>query len=160
MNETLSPFVLSLNYEPTFQGNPGGQNTLQPINIVDSSCKLWASQTGLNRTLDWWRNQSWCVPAPRHVLHPGHGIFDPSAHLLAQATWQLAVEMRKQCPFCLSNKCISPLHRWGLLMRDEDDCLSALPSSQQQRKHRSGKSVLHSDCTENCSKHNGLCSEY
>lgn len=32
-------------------------------------------------------------------------------------------------------------------MRDKNDCLSALPSSKQQRKHHSGKSVLHCDCS-------------
>lgn len=31
-------------------------------------------------------------------------------------------------------------------MSDKDYCLSTLPSSQQQRKHHSGRSILHLDC--------------
>lgn len=39
--------------------------------------------------------------------------------------------MRKQCPSCLSNKGISPLHRLGLLMRDKDECPPFLPQNNR-----------------------------
>lgn len=130
-------------HETTFRGNPGRQNTLQWINILDSSCKLCPLQTALAE--------------PRFQLRSTSSIQDPVSVTLLTSPCSshltTCVEMRKQCPSCLSNKSISPLHRWGLLMRDRDGCLSTLPSSQQQRKHHSGKSVLHSDCSL-LSKHN------
>ena len=142
-------------HETTFWGNPGGQNTLQWINIFDSFRKLCPSQTGLNWTLN-------SLIAEPVLVSPSSAARPPSQAMVSvtlltspprSGHLTTSVEMRKQRPSCLSNKGISPLHRWGLLMRDKDDCLSALPSSQQQRKHHSGKSVLHSDCSLQSGQH-------
>lgn len=66
--------------------------------------------------------------------------------------------MRKQCPSCLSNKGISPLHRWGLLMRDKDDdvCPPFLPPNNSGNIIQGSPSftlTALTECTTQSSKH-------
>lgn len=81
----------------TFRGNPGRENTLEGINILDSSRQLCPLQTGLNRTLD-------SLIAGPVLVSRLHGTSiqatvsvtlwtsSRSGHLTTR------VEMRKQCP--------------------------------------------------------------
>lgn len=88
-----------------------------------------------------WRQHepnSWRAHVPANFLHPEYQWpSSTSSRSLAQAGGGLLttyVEMRKQCPSCLSNKDVAPLDRWGLLMRDKDCCpfaLSFLPNTAE-----------------------------